>query len=266
MPGLVPGVHALAAPKREDVDGRDRLGHDDDGFPIQIFKQLRRRNFAFSRRDFARALQERWPSKKAEGAGKTGCALHPRSRVQNHIKKRTRAYRFSGNTPAFPAQWFYGLLRALLGERPTCHRRPCEAFASQELDASTGASGPHDFAVRVGIARLAIPPRPPHPAPTLVTMADVPLTGTGWVLCSGDLGFGKTEIFFRKGLDKMTDLPIAAPSFRGATNGSRQCAPDDRLRREPRIYHRESGLWIPHGEEARLRAVSGRCFASPGEP
>src|SRR5260370_12031979 len=32
-------------------------------------------------------------------------------------KKRTRAYRFSGNTPAFPAQWFYGLLRALLGER-----------------------------------------------------------------------------------------------------------------------------------------------------
>jgi hypothetical protein len=29
---------------------------------------------------------------------------------------RTRAYRFSGEHPAFPAQWFYGLLRALLGE------------------------------------------------------------------------------------------------------------------------------------------------------
>jgi hypothetical protein len=26
-----------------------------------------------------------------------------------HKQKRTRAYRFSGNTPAFPAQWFYGL-------------------------------------------------------------------------------------------------------------------------------------------------------------
>jgi hypothetical protein len=33
-----------------------------------------------------------------------------------HIKMRTRAYRFSGEHPAFPAQWFYGLLRALLGE------------------------------------------------------------------------------------------------------------------------------------------------------
>ena len=26
-------------------------------------------------------------------------------------RKRTRAYRFSGSTPAFPAQWLYGLLR-----------------------------------------------------------------------------------------------------------------------------------------------------------
>ena len=32
-------------------------------------------------------------------------------------RMRTRAYRFSGNTPAFPAQWFYGLCRALPGER-----------------------------------------------------------------------------------------------------------------------------------------------------
>jgi hypothetical protein len=34
-----------------------------------------------------------------------------------HIKKRTRAYRFSGGSPAFPAQWFYGLFRALPGDR-----------------------------------------------------------------------------------------------------------------------------------------------------
>jgi hypothetical protein len=40
-----------------------------------------------------------------------------------HRKTRTRAYRFSGNTPAFPAQWLYGLLRALPGERLFCHRR-----------------------------------------------------------------------------------------------------------------------------------------------
>src|SRR6202048_3315173 len=51
-----------------------------------------------------------------EGAGNAGCALLPRSRVQNCAKKRTRAYRFSGGTPAFPAQWLYGLCRALPGD------------------------------------------------------------------------------------------------------------------------------------------------------
>jgi hypothetical protein len=54
---------------------------------------------------------------KSEGAGNAGCTLHPRSRVQNCAKKRTRAYRFSGGNPTFPAQWFYGLYRALPGDR-----------------------------------------------------------------------------------------------------------------------------------------------------
>jgi hypothetical protein len=29
MPGLVPGIHVLAAEKQEDVDGRDKPGHDE---------------------------------------------------------------------------------------------------------------------------------------------------------------------------------------------------------------------------------------------
>jgi hypothetical protein len=28
MPGLDPGIHVLAALKKEDVDGRDKPGHD----------------------------------------------------------------------------------------------------------------------------------------------------------------------------------------------------------------------------------------------
>ena len=40
-----------------------------------------------------------------------------------HLKTRTRAYRFSGSIPAFPAQWLYGLLRALPSERLFCHCR-----------------------------------------------------------------------------------------------------------------------------------------------
>src|SRR5215470_2888812 len=100
---------------------------------------------------------------KSEGAGKTGCSLHPRSRVHfAHRRTRTRAYRFSGNTPAFPAQWLYGLLRALPGERPFCLRRPREAFASLGLNASTAAPEPHDFTVRVSHTRPSWRPRPSH--------------------------------------------------------------------------------------------------------
>src|SRR3982074_2146659 len=34
-----------------------------------------------------------------------------------------------------------------------------------KLDARTGASGPHDFAVRISAVRRSAHPRPPHPAP-----------------------------------------------------------------------------------------------------
>jgi len=48
-------------------------------------------------------------------------------------RTRTRAYRFSGSIPAFLAQWPYGLLRALPGERLFCHRRSWEACLSKNL-------------------------------------------------------------------------------------------------------------------------------------
>jgi len=38
-----------------------------------------------------------------------------------------------------------------------------ENLASQKLDASTGASGPHAFAVRIRRTRQSQHPRPPHP-------------------------------------------------------------------------------------------------------
>jgi len=49
--------------------------------------------------------------------------LHPRSRVRFAQTKLHTSIQGSGNTPAFPAQWLYGLLRALLGERLFCLRR-----------------------------------------------------------------------------------------------------------------------------------------------
>jgi hypothetical protein len=61
---------------------------------------------------------------------------------------------------------------------------PWEAVASRCVDASTATSGPHVFAVRVWRRRHRLHPRPPHPRPTFVTMADAPLVGTGCMRCS----------------------------------------------------------------------------------
>src|SRR4051812_31240162 len=58
-----------------------------------------------------------------EGAGKTGCLLHPRSRVRFALTKGHTSIQGSWSIPAFPAQWLYGLLRALPGERLSCLRR-----------------------------------------------------------------------------------------------------------------------------------------------
>jgi hypothetical protein len=74
-----------------------------DKHPVEF--TARGHGSAFSRHEMPEPCATFHPQ-EVEGAGKAGCALHPRSRVQMHIGKRTRAYRFSGGNPAFPAQWF----------------------------------------------------------------------------------------------------------------------------------------------------------------
>jgi hypothetical protein len=122
-------------------------------------------------------------------------------------KTRTRAYRFSGNTPAFPAQWLYGLLRALPGERLFCHRR-C-ANISTQLDASTAASGPHDFAVRFTPPSSVMASASTATCPNVRDDGRRPSGGTGWRQFSFDLPDGLSGIFLREGLDRLLgDLPV----------------------------------------------------------
>jgi hypothetical protein len=87
--------------------------------------------------------------------------------------------------PAFPHAMVLTVSFALsLVTGLVCHHHPCDAKHHHELDASVGASGPHDFAVRrphhssarrliahrlvacpaITFSRL-MSPRPPHPAP-----------------------------------------------------------------------------------------------------
>jgi hypothetical protein len=58
-----------------------------------------------------------------------------------------------------------------------CHRRWRKKL--RQLDASVGASGPHDFAVRAGVARLATLRVHRIPRPTFVTIAKRPSCGHG---------------------------------------------------------------------------------------
>ena len=120
-----------------------------------------------------------------------------------HRKTRTRAYRFSGSIPAFPAQWLYGLLRTLPGERLFCLRR-C-ANLSTQLDASTAAPGPHDFAVRHSRSRpvkIHLTRAASIASHTLrsVTIAKRPSVGARRGIDTVNQNYGKAEYFSVEGL------------------------------------------------------------------
>jgi len=68
-----------------------------------------------------------------------------------------RAYRFSGEHTGLPHAMALRLIRDRPGDRLSCHHRSWAALAAFELDASTGASDPNDFAVRKGCARQSHP-------------------------------------------------------------------------------------------------------------
>ena len=73
-------------------------------------------------------FQLRWPSSNQRAQGKPGADCTRGLVCQTHSNRRTRAYRFSRNSPAFPTQWLYGLLRALPGERAFLPPSPAGHF------------------------------------------------------------------------------------------------------------------------------------------
>src|SRR6202795_3045839 len=64
---------------------------------------------------FARVLQIISPINE-EGAGNAGCLLHPRSRVQYVHKNTHTSIQVQSEHSGVPAQWLYGLCRALPGD------------------------------------------------------------------------------------------------------------------------------------------------------
>ena len=136
------------------------------------------RAFAFSRQDMPELLQIRWPSSKQRAQGKPGADCTRGLVCKSAHCGRTRAYRFSRNSPAFPAQWFYGVLRALPGERIRLVTVACEIILAS-LAPATGVRTtrlgrtPRRFVRRCNttlsemmLPRLT-PKRPSHPKPNV---------------------------------------------------------------------------------------------------
>src|SRR6201996_4140623 len=111
--------------------------------------------------------------------------------------------------PAFPARWFYGLLRALPGDRAFLPPSPPGSLPRQ-LDASVGASGPHDFAVRITRPSSKALPRPPHPMPNVRDDRETPLSdgardgGHTQLICGGR----KAKTFYRVGWTGRNSLQL----------------------------------------------------------
>jgi hypothetical protein len=61
------------------------------------------------RRDAPESCMNQSPG-KTEGAGKAGCPMHPQPRVRKKQSTRASSPRSHRIHPAFPTQWFYGLI------------------------------------------------------------------------------------------------------------------------------------------------------------
>jgi|SRR5579883_30158 len=135
-----------------------------------------------------------------------------RGRRESRVRKRAHSlackmeearkfshHRYARNIRPSLREWFYGLLRALPGDRALLS--PSPARSPRKLDISVEMSGPHDFTVHIVHARLARQCVHRIPRPTFVTIAKRPsLSGTGWresvMLC---LANSEAKYFLRKG-------------------------------------------------------------------
>ena len=143
----------------------------------------------------ARALPETCYPPESEGAGNTGCTLHPRSRVQIVRKKTHTSIQVQRRHSGIPCAMALRLMARSPRRIGLCCLRRLRIWScppgwarktSADLTPTSEASGPHDFAVRFSAVRLravfrsqakarpannCMPtlPRPPHPVPTFVT-------------------------------------------------------------------------------------------------
>jgi hypothetical protein len=134
----------------------------------------------------ARSARAMHDSSASENGGRRECRVLNRTRSLVCEKWKHTSIVTTGrpNISAFPARWFYGLLRALPGDRAFLPPSPAGS-SIRKLDISVGISGPHDFAVRFASAPV-LRTQSVHriPRSTFVTTRNAPPDerGTGLAL------------------------------------------------------------------------------------
>jgi hypothetical protein len=156
-------------------------------------------------------------------------------RVQQ--KSTRQNHRLSRNRPAFPAQWCYGLYALSPVTRLCCHRHRRDAKHHRQLDASRGASGPHDFAVRDIVIRLVTYRVHRIPLPTFVTIAKRPSYRRRDAREDrSDLPDGASGICTTGNLRMAEVRASLSASFRGGSKNRtmvRNCAPENQSTSRP---------------------------------
>jgi hypothetical protein len=114
---------------------------------------------------------------RPENRGRGECRVLDAPAAARVVVGSTRVshHEYTGE-PGIPARdGVNGFLRALPSDRALLS--PSLRETSAKLDTSVEASEPHDFAVRIRRSRQQHHQRPPHPAPTSVTIASAPQMG-----------------------------------------------------------------------------------------
>ena len=152
MPGSSPGMTRGVSP-----------GEANELRALHNFQTAKTKPNMLSRPRGAMRPSRAFSSRPKEGVGNAGCPLHPRSRVHLVVVERTRVTTSTPESPGIPARNGFTAYVALSPVTGLfCHRRlRIKVFSlpgraektSARLDASVGASGPHDFAVRDCISR-----------------------------------------------------------------------------------------------------------------
>ena len=154
-----------------------------------------------------------------------------RSRVWCVESTRVSHHGHTGNTRHSPRNGFTAYIALSRVTGLSCHprRRSC----LHQLDASVGASGPHDFAVRVSVARLASLPRPPHSVPNVRDDRETPL----WRVRNGaqiaiDASGWETKYFFPRDwttqirLNRFSKFEFTRSGFQASRAGERSAHRD----------------------------------------